>query len=421
MTIWKSLLYNIPELLHFSSAYFTLKAGRCALLSLFLFLLIMLLRNTAFRGKVFLKGALWCLVPLMMFSGTLKVFDENPFALKWLGWWKEVCASLLFIDYIYMIGVLVVAIDVIRRRRKLWKATRNLQQRSLMGKKFYLCESNVTPFSIGLLKPRIIIPELIYKSYTRKELEVILLHEQTHIRLGHLWFYAFWDMLKAVFWFNPLIYKCLPYFKQDMEAICDRVSIQKSGYEPKAYGSLLLKSMQLLTGNEVRLFPTFVGRSDYSFFKERVVSIIQYKPYKKGAAAKLVVCCVLIVISGICFLNSISFPNYTMDETITVFGIHDSKVLIDDVSRSNHAIYYDEENLYINKEQFLSLLNEQGVYGNEFFIGINGYDKIPHWGSGMDCIYLDFSGLPGGIAKIPYGNQYDIVTEMAQWIIKEIL
>ena len=183
MTIGKSLLYNIPELLNFSVAYFTLKAGRCALLSLFLLLFIMLLRNTVFRGEILLKGAVWCLIPLMMFGGTLKIYDENPFASKWFGWWKDICASLLFIDYIYIIGVVAVAIDVVRRRRKLWKTIRSMGQRSLMGKNIYIYESNVTPFSIGLLKPRIIIPNSIYKSYTSKELEMILLHEETHVVL----------------------------------------------------------------------------------------------------------------------------------------------------------------------------------------------------------------------------------------------
>ncbi len=79
---------------------------------------------------------------------------------------------------------------------------------------------------------------------------MIMRHEEIHIHLRHLWFYAFWDVLKIVFWFNPLIYICLPYFKRDMEDICDRVVIQKSGCKPYAYGKLLLKSMQLLAGNE---------------------------------------------------------------------------------------------------------------------------------------------------------------------------
>ncbi|GAB6087360.1 hypothetical protein JCM11672_26320 [Alkaliphilus crotonatoxidans] len=421
MTIGKSLLYNIPELLNFSTAYFTLKAGRCALLSLFLLLVIMLLRYTAFRRKILLKGALWSIMPLTLFGGTLKVFDENPFALKWFGWWKDVCASRLFIGYIYLIGVIIVAIYIVRQRKEFRKAIRSMKRVSLMGKSIYICESNITPFSSGLLKPGIILPDLLYKNYSSKELEIILQHEETHIKLGHLWFYAFWDVLKIVFWFNPLIYVCLPYFKQDMEDICDRVAIQRSGCKPYAYGQLLLKSMQLLAGKEINLFPALIEKRDYGFFKERIIRIIQYKPYKKEVGMILIGCCLLTVISGIYLLKSISYPSYTMHEKITVFQVYEPKILIDDVSELNNAIYYDEENLYINNEQFMSLLNLKGVYGNEFYIGINGYEKIPHWGSGMDSIYVDCSKLSGGTSQIAYGNQYDAVTKIVQWIIKEVL
>lgn len=206
MTIEESLLYNIPELLNFSAAYFTLKAGRCALLSVFLLLVIMVLRMTAFRGKTFIKGALWSLMPLTLFGGTLKVFDENAFAWQWFGWWKDVCASLSLVNFVYLLGVVIATVWIVKQRREFGKAVRLMRRSRTRGKSIYVCESNVTPFSSGLLKPKIVIPDVICKTYSHQELAVILRHEETHIRLGHLWFYGFWDVLKIVFWFNPLVY-----------------------------------------------------------------------------------------------------------------------------------------------------------------------------------------------------------------------
>lgn len=47
----------------------------------------------------------------------------------------------------------------------------------------------VTPSTMGVFRHKIVIPEIILKEYSREELQTILLHEKTHIRLGHLLFY----------------------------------------------------------------------------------------------------------------------------------------------------------------------------------------------------------------------------------------
>ncbi|WP_169313126.1 M56 family metallopeptidase [Acetonema longum] len=358
-------------------------------------------------------------MPLTLFGGTLKVFDEDSFALQWFGWWKAVCASFSPVNYVYIIGVVIAAVLIVKQRDEFGKAIQCMKQRRIMGKRLYVCESSVTPFSAGLLKPKIVIPDIICKTYSRQELAIILKHEEIHIRLGHLWFYGFWDLLKIVFWFNPLIYVCLPYFQQDMEDICDTVSIQHSGCAPYDYGKLLFKSMQVLTEKNMNGLPALLGKSDYDFFKERMLKITRYKPYKKETAVILISCCLLTAISGGYFLHTASYPRYTMIEMITVFDIRGTNILIDDMSGLN-AVYYDKENLYINNKQFLNVLNAREVENRELYIGINGYEKTPHWGSGMDCIYVDCSKFVGSTTQIPYGK-YDAVTGIVQWIIKEVL
>lgn len=424
MTIWESLLYNVPELVTFLAAYAVLKAGRCTLLLAVLLLCIMILRGTVCREKVFVRGVLWCLVLPGLFGGTLKIFDENPVALKWLGWWTDVCASRMFVGYIYMFGVLTTAVYIVRQRVRLGKAISDMKQCSIMGRSIYVCEAQVTPFSAGLSKPAIIIPDFIHRTYSSEELAIIVQHEAAHIRLGHLWFYTCWDLLKIMFWFNPLIDVCRRFFKQDMEDICDRVAIQTSRCKPYAYGKLLLKSMQLLAGKGAgHSFPALLGKSSYRLFKERIARIMRYKPYKKEAAAYLIGCCLLAVMSGICFVKSVSYPSYTMDKMITVFSTSGSEIFIDDCTELHDAIQYDEDIVYIDNEKFKVFLDEKGLRGAEVYIGINGYYKIPHWGSGMNSIYVDYDELSGSKTQITYGNQYqyDVVTRIVQWTIKEVL
>lgn len=61
------------------------------------------------------------------------------------------------------------------------------------------------------------LPEVILQDYDRKELRTILLHEKTHIRLGHLWCYLLWDILRILLWLNPFLSTGMKYFREDME------------------------------------------------------------------------------------------------------------------------------------------------------------------------------------------------------------
>ena len=53
---------------------------------------------------------------------------------------------------------------------------------------FCVTDMNVTPLTVGLFAPKIVIPKVMLESYSREELRSVIQHERTHIRLGHLWF-----------------------------------------------------------------------------------------------------------------------------------------------------------------------------------------------------------------------------------------
>lgn len=73
------------------------------------------------------------------------------------------------------------------------------------------------------------IPRRMEQEFTDDELRLVLLHEKVHIRSGHLWFYLVWDLCQMVLWINPLFILCRDFFLEDLENICDRITIQRSG------------------------------------------------------------------------------------------------------------------------------------------------------------------------------------------------
>lgn len=95
-----------------------------------------------------------------------------------------------------------------------------------------------TPFTFGLLRPRIYLP----KSLPEEDLPWVLAHERAHIRSGDICRKALGYLLLAVYWFNPLCWLGWFAFCRDLELACDeRVTKNLTLTERKAYALALLR------------------------------------------------------------------------------------------------------------------------------------------------------------------------------------
>ena len=108
----------------------------------------------------------------------------------------------------------------------------------------YLSEKIVSPAVYGIVKPKIVLPT----SYKDRDIDLVILHEKTHIRsLDNLWrMIAF--VIVAIHWFNPFCWLFLKGFLADLELSCDERVLAKLGADrAKDYASSLLESGQVTT------------------------------------------------------------------------------------------------------------------------------------------------------------------------------
>lgn len=267
---------------------------------------------------------------------------------------------------------------------------------------------NVTPFTVGLLKPKIVLPKVMVDSCGRDELRTVIRHEQTHIRLGHLWFGFAWDILRCLLWLNPFLTIFLKAFRADMEDICDRVCIQNSGKEAHEYGLVLLKSLKLLRSGQRDVPPaaTYVGEKDFSDMKRRMEEIAGFRPYRKGPC----VCVAAVVATAICMVlvivHNYSYDRCSKDENVLVyeFGSEGAEVLEDD-NALHQMISYDDSYVYVDREAFERFLCRNNAEG-EIFIVFGGFYKLPGFSSGGEsCLYK--AGAENDVVRIPYEKRMD--------------
>ena len=226
---------RIGSFLDLCAVYLTTQLVRCAAFSLVLTGLVMLLRKMLFSERIFLKGMLWAVFLVTPFLGKLKLFYENAAICKATWWMTKGTMSCLWVGRIYTMGILVAVICVFGKRLRLRRLVAGMEKVFFDGIRISVTDMNITPFTIGLLKPKIVLPKTMADSYSREELKAIIQHEQTHIRLGHLWFGLAWDMLRCLLWINPFLTVFQKHFRADMEDICDRVCIQNSGKTAHEY------------------------------------------------------------------------------------------------------------------------------------------------------------------------------------------
>lgn len=76
----------------------------------------------------------------------------------------------------------------------------------------------LTPCMVGVLKPRVFLPE---EMYTEKEREIFFLHELTHYQQKDLWLKGIIVVILCIYWFNPLVYRYRRMVEIWSEYMCD--------------------------------------------------------------------------------------------------------------------------------------------------------------------------------------------------------
>jgi len=105
--------------------------------------------------------------------------------------------------------------------------------------------SCVVPVTVGLLHPRIILPERS-REWRQAQLDAVLAHEGEHIRRRDPLFQWIALLNRAIFWFHPLAWWLERQLSGLAEEACDAAVIAR-GYDPKEYSEYLLdlaKSVQ---------------------------------------------------------------------------------------------------------------------------------------------------------------------------------
>ncbi len=105
-----------------------------------------------------------------------------------------------------------------------------------------------SPFFLGVIRPRIVLPASLATTLERKELESVLLHELVHWRRADISVAWLQVLAQATLWFHPLVWLANSRIRRERETACDEAALSVGVSQPQVYGESLLKVLLAARG-----------------------------------------------------------------------------------------------------------------------------------------------------------------------------
>lgn len=193
------------------------------------------------------------------------------------------------LSIIWLTGVVILMVWFVVSYLRL---LRRLDTGVLLRENIYQSELVADPMVVGIIRPRIYIPFRI----DDHGMDLVVLHEQTHIRRGDHWWKLLAFVCLSLHWFNPLVWISYGLLCRDIELACDEAVISGLDHEGRGDYAQTLMTFSVKSPG----FPVYpVGFSTVDT-KGRIRAIAGYRNSGLETILLLSVCCLFLVI---CFLT----------------------------------------------------------------------------------------------------------------------
>ena len=399
------------------SAYWSLLLIRCAFVSVPLIVAVRLIRRLIPDRYTWVRAWCWSLLFLAPCFGKLHFWYDQPMAWRVTGFLYDLLGHHFVLRILLPGFSACLIIRFMAKERRLRKEIDPLPKEQIADVTISVTPLAVSPFSAGLIRPRIIIPKKHIQAMDEHELKNIILHERTHIRLGHLWIFALWRLLCALLFPNILLFRSGKDLREDMEALCDRVTMNHTQIPAAEYGRLILRSHRFAADDNDLSPVTLSGERTYDEARRRILRICAFKPYRLKECVLLGLSVVFVVAGTFILILQASYPKWSdnpcisiVDQAGHVQGYYDEEAI-------ENAVFWDREKLLIHRTAFeiMRAAYPSDVDPEHFWICFDGFYKMPGIGGGGQLVEVDLSGEEEDLI-IPYEWTTDFWTEFFRYI-----
>lgn len=170
----------------------------------------------------------------------------------------------------------------------LLRVRKQLKSAAWLWENVYVCDGIGAPFTLGMIRPRIYIPQGLLD----KERDYIICHERVHINRKDYLVKNLVFLLTALYWFNPFVWVAFYFLERDMEMSCDERVIRLMGTEIKRQYSQSLLNFAEGKGS-MAVTPLTFGENSV---RQRVKNVLSYENAKRWS---IILGVVILAASGV--------------------------------------------------------------------------------------------------------------------------
>ncbi|MBR2043464.1 MAG: M56 family metallopeptidase [Clostridia bacterium] len=290
---------------------------------------------------------------------------------------------ILIFSKVWLIGIVILLVYTFI---SYWRVRRKVRTAVLLRDNVYQSEAVVSPFVLGVIKPKIYIPFNMGK----QDEKLVIAHEQAHIKRKDHWWKPLGFLILTLHWFNPLMWLGYVLLCRDIEIACDEKVVKELTNEQRAdYSQALLTCS--VNRRMIAACPLAFGEVG---IKERVKSVLNYK---KPAFWIIVVSVIAIVITSICLLtNPKIYDASDLDDKL--------QVLIDTSIAEHNESEYTKDNFIVVDYKIMDIdnsFNETSVYMWVLYMEYSCKDGVLTNEAGAH--------IPTVITAKKNGNKYELV------------
>ena len=174
----------------------------------------------------------------------------------------------------------------------------------------YRCTEWSTPFVLGVIAPRIYVPETV----SEQDFSQVLAHEKCHIRRWDHVFKPLAFLLLAVHWFDPVLWVAYVLLGRDMESACDEMALKNATPAQRAAYSRALVACAAQP-KMTAVCPLAFGEVAV---KERVKNVLQNRKPAVWAVIMLVIAAAII---AVCLLTKPAENNAGAPDAETLYAL----------------------------------------------------------------------------------------------------
>jgi len=315
----------------------------------------------------------------------------NVVALIWALGILVMFAVLLF-SYLKTSRILKVTVEEPDDRRSglLEKCKADLKMRSKAS--FYITRSFEIPFIFGFVKPVIILPEGIYKNLIDERIIAILSHELMHIKRRDYVVNLILFLLKAVYWFNPVVWVSFAWLKNDGERACDSAVVKNYSSEWRREYARALLDVASCVGKDRPVVA--VSAFTEGNLKDRVTNVLSGRKYSyiaSFAAVAVVIIAGTVLLTGALTKNEDNRPSASITETQDENAEAEVISLVENFGKKLQAVSLTAPRDSVNK-------SIQENYGD-----LISSELLSAW-------QKDHQNVPGRVVSSPWPDRIEILS-----------